>query len=100
MTHTCQFLGHAFPLLCRERVALTGVGIPVSTFRSSNTQPADALCLRFDGGLTTATARLKVRWFAIPFLPDSFIPYCMPVYPGARIQGEGHTGEGANASPS
>ena len=27
----------------------------------------------------------KVRWFATPFLQDSFIPYCMPVYPGARM---------------
>ena len=33
-----------------------------------NTLPADASCLRFDDGLTTATARLKVRWFATPFL--------------------------------
>ena len=41
---------------------------PRFTFSKLNTLPADALCLRFDDGLTTATARLKVRWFATPFL--------------------------------
>ena len=47
--------------------ALAGVAFPMHpqgrhpnfTFSKLNTQPADALCLRFDGGLTTATARLK-----------------------------------------
>ena len=56
--------------------ALAGVAFPLHpqgrhpSFHCSklNTQPADALCLRFDDGLTTATARLEVRWFATPFL--------------------------------
>ena len=39
------------------------------------------LCLRFDGSLTTASARLEARRFATSFL--SFILDCMPVYPGA-----------------
>ena len=77
--------------------ALAGVAFPLHPqgrhpsfhFSKLNTQPADASCLRFDDGLTTATARLEVRWFATPFLQDSFIPYCMPVYPGARMRVDG-----------
>jgi hypothetical protein len=62
-----------------------GVGT-LNFFTKLDTRPTDASCLRFDGGLATATARLEVRWFATPSLQDSFIPYCMPVYPGARTE--------------
>ena len=41
---------------------------PDCSFSKLNTQPTDASCLRFGHGLTTATARLEVRWFATPFL--------------------------------
>jgi len=58
-------------------------------FTKLTTQPTDASRLRFDASLTTGTARLKVRWFATPFLQDSCIPYCMPVYPGARTESYG-----------
>ena len=81
-TRDSALAGVAFPLHPQGRH-------PSFTFSKLNTQPTDASCLRFDDGLTTATARLEVRWFATPFLPDSFIPYCMPVYPGARIPGDG-----------
>ncbi|HCC56892.1 MAG TPA: hypothetical protein DEQ47_06440 [Solibacterales bacterium] len=57
---------------------------PDLVFSKLNTQPTDASCLRFDDGLTTATARLEVRWIATPFLQDSCVPYYMPVYPGAQ----------------
>jgi hypothetical protein len=41
-------------------------------------------CLRFTCRLATARARLAVRMDSLsPFLQDSFIPYFMPVYPGA-----------------
>ena len=90
-----------YPAMARcSPSALAGVAFPMYpqgrhprfTFSKLNTLPADASCLRFDDSLTTATARLKVRWFATPFLQDSFIPYCpycMPVYPGPRIPGDG-----------
>src|SRR5713101_7619111 len=42
-------------------------------------------CLRFNGHLTMPAARLGARMDSLsPFLSDSFIPYNMPVYPGAR----------------
>ena len=71
--------GVAFPLCPQGRH-------PDLLFSKLYTQPTDASCLRFGDGLTAATARLEVRWFATPFLQDSFIPYYMPVYPGARTQ--------------
>jgi len=39
-----------------------------TSFSKLNTQPTDASCLRFDGHLAIAAARLEVRWFATPFL--------------------------------
>ena len=60
-TRVYALAGVVFPLYPQGRH-------PSFTFSKLNTQPADALCLRFDDGLTTATARLKVRWFATPFL--------------------------------
>jgi len=75
------------PLQCGLPLPSTG-SAPRTVFTKLNTQPTDASCLRFDSGLATAPARLEVRWFATPFLQDSFIPYCMPVYPGARTDGD------------
>ena len=60
-TRDSALAGVAFPLYPQGRH-------PSFTFSKLNTLPADASCLRFDDGLTTATARLEVRWFATPFL--------------------------------
>jgi hypothetical protein len=41
------------------------------------------------GHFTMPTARLEVRMESpLPFLKGSFIPYNMPVYPGARRIGQ------------
>ena len=54
-------------------------------FRSSITPPTFTSGLRFKRQLTMPPARLEVRMESlIPFLWGSFIPYNMPVYPGAR----------------
>ena len=56
------------PMSVRPSPSVHRVGIPILFFSKLNTLPADASCLRFDCGLTTAAARLEVRWFATPFL--------------------------------
>jgi hypothetical protein len=54
-------------------------------FRSSITPPTDASGLRFETHLAMGSARLEVRMESLsPFLWGSYIPYNMPVYPGAR----------------
>jgi hypothetical protein len=99
-SRACSFSACLGPTTTRDQTsarAIAGVCVafpfcpqgrhPGLFFSKLNTLPADSSCLRFDCGLTTAAARLEVRWFATPFLSDSFIPYCMPVYPGARTDG-------------
>src|SRR3989442_392504 len=69
---------------CCLPLQTTGSATSVRGFRSSIPCPSLPLFM-----LRTAPhdARRKTRGqdgFAAPFLSDSFIPYCMPVYPGAR----------------
>src|SRR5438876_3617496 len=69
---------------CCLPLQTTGSATSVCGFRSSTPCPSLPLSM-----LRTAPrdARRKTRGqdgFAAPFLSDSFIPYCMPVYPGAR----------------
>ena len=49
-TRDSALAGVAFPLMAQGRH-------PILSFSKLNTQPTDASCLRFDDGLTTATAR-------------------------------------------
>src|SRR3989454_9847879 len=78
---------------CCLPLQTTGSATSVCGFRSSTPCPSLPLSM-----LRTAPrdARRKTRGqdgFAAPFLSDSFIPYCMPVYPGARsVPLEGHRG--------
>src|SRR6266849_5587109 len=69
---------------CCLPLQTTGSATSVCGFRSSIPCPSLPLSM-----LRTAPrdARRKTRGqdgFAAPFLSDSFIPYCMPVYPDAR----------------
>src|SRR5438552_3023314 len=62
-----------------------GVGILIQTGFSKLNSPAHRyLCLRFKRDLAVSPARLEARMESLsPFLQGSFIPYNMPVYPGA-----------------
>ncbi len=56
----------------------------------STMQGLQCRCLRFTCRLATTRAKLAVRMESLPpFLQDSFIPYFMPVYPGAPQRSTG-----------
>jgi hypothetical protein len=62
-----------------------GVGVLIQTGFSKLNSPAHRyLCLRFKRDLAISPARLEAKMESLsPFLWGSFIPYNMPVYPGA-----------------
>jgi hypothetical protein len=60
------------------------VGVLVLRFSKLNSPARRYPCLRFERHLTMPPARLRAKMESLsPFLLDSFIPYNMPVYPGA-----------------
>ena len=59
------------------------VGTPVAIISQFNTQAACAPVNASMGATRLATHDSGSRWFATPFLCDSFIHHSTPVYPGA-----------------
>ena len=82
---------YAGPDMARDFAPLADVAFPqtekgqrpVLSFRSSIAQPTDASVYASPATSQRCRARLEVRMARYPFAAASFIPYCMPVYPGA-----------------
>ena len=72
-------LAFVLPSLCVYKVG--ALKLPFSKLSA----PAHfRLCLRFQLASRLPRQDSRSEWFATPFLQDSFIPCCMPVYPGAH----------------